>query len=189
MMTAPLPDKTKLLESEVARRYRTQRNALALDHTTAKRPNVALPVLPDQAYFASHQRVVLELETVPKVTFVLNPIYAVLIGRNDDHSLTQPAIDLAPYNAQQYGVSRAHAVIRRYGDNLWLNDLGSRNGTYINKVKLQPFATYRLCHGDELVLGSLKVQILFREGEAISEERGAQLVEQPVDNDGQAWVS
>jgi hypothetical protein len=179
-MTAPLPGHTKFLDSEAIKRYRTQRNWNVWGEAQPNCEQVALPVMPDLALFTSRQRLMLELETAPKVTFVINPIYAVLIGRNEDNSLSQPAIDLAPYKAQQYGISRSHAVLRRYSDNLWLNDLGSRNGTFINQVKLQPFATYRLCDGDEVVFGSLKGRILFRDCDELSEGRwphiGSQLL-------------
>src|SRR5207244_331143 len=34
------------------------------------------------------------------------------------------------------GVSRQHAKIRLDGDSLWIEDLGSRNGTFVNGVKI-----------------------------------------------------
>lgn len=50
-----------------------------------------------------------------------------LIGRDGDCSLT----------LQSKWVSRHHAAIHRSGDLLWIRDLGSTNGTYVNRKKIQ----------------------------------------------------
>jgi len=58
------------------------------------------------------------------------------------------------------GVSRYHCVLRREGDELWLEDTGSTNGTLINSSSLK--ARYSLHNGDVLQLGEAKV--LFHSG-------------------------
>lgn len=49
------------------------------------------------------------------------------------------------------GVSRHHARVRRDGDVLWVDDLGSRNGTFVNGQKIERTAS--LHEGDKLQLG------------------------------------
>lgn len=48
------------------------------------------------------------------------------IGR--EHPFSPLARELAPYTH----VSRRHAELMVYGDGVWVRDLGSRNGTYVN---------------------------------------------------------
>jgi adenylate cyclase len=49
------------------------------------------------------------------------------------------------------GISRQHATIRREGENYWLVDLGSANGSFVNDVALT--APRALRHGDRLQFG------------------------------------
>lgn len=48
-------------------------------------------------------------------------------------------------------VSRAHTKISVEGDNIWISDLGSRNGTYVNKQRVSDRA--KLMPGDQVQLG------------------------------------
>ncbi len=58
----------------------------------------------------------------------------------------------ADINVDDDGVSRAHARLRRDGDgDVWLEDLGSRNGTFINGLRVR--SVTRLTDGDKLQLG------------------------------------
>lgn len=56
-------------------------------------------------------------------------------------------------------VSRNHAVIVRRGDGLHIDDLGSLNGTYVNRQRIE---THRLAGGDELQIGKFKLAYLER---------------------------
>jgi len=60
---------------------------------------------------------------------------------------------------QDSKVSRKHAVINRQaGDEYWLSDLGSANGTYINQLRVnQPM---RLRAGDEIRLGPFQLKFV-----------------------------
>ena len=82
------------------------------------------------------------------------------LGRVSDAQPIMPDIDLTPYQAYASGVSRLHAVIRREREQVYVMDLGSSNGTYLNGKRLQPNDTQTLHHGDMLSLGKLKIQIL-----------------------------
>ncbi|HEY9871654.1 MAG TPA: FHA domain-containing protein, partial [Candidatus Obscuribacterales bacterium] len=49
------------------------------------------------------------------------------------------------------GVSRQHAVVRTGSDGVYIKDLGSTNGTYVNGVKIE--GEYKLKPGDRITLG------------------------------------
>ncbi len=84
------------------------------------------------------------------------------LGRVSDAQPIMPDIDLTPYQAYACGVSRLHAVLRREGKDVFIKDLGSSNGTYLNGERLQPNSDHPLNHGDMLFLGKLKLQILLK---------------------------
>lgn len=71
-------------------------------------------------------------------------------------------IDLTPYGAMDRGVSRVHAQLHLADNHLYITDLGSTNGTYVSGTKIEPDTPVALRKGDELLLGRLQVQILFR---------------------------
>ncbi|MDQ6605872.1 MAG: FHA domain-containing protein [Actinomycetota bacterium] len=56
-------------------------------------------------------------------------------------------------------VSRDHAVIVARGDEHFLDDLGSLNGTYVNRRRIE---SHRLSDGDELQIGKYKLAFLSR---------------------------
>ena len=84
------------------------------------------------------------------------------LGRVSDAQPIMPDIDLTPYQAYASGVSRLHAVLKREGKRVFVMDLGSSNGTYLNGKRLQPNVDQTLNHGDMLALGKLKIQILLK---------------------------
>jgi pSer/pThr/pTyr-binding forkhead associated (FHA) protein len=56
-------------------------------------------------------------------------------------------------------VSRNHALLVRRRDGLYIDDLGSLNGTYVNRRRIE---SHRLHHGDELQVGKYKLTYLER---------------------------
>ena len=54
------------------------------------------------------------------------------LGRVSEAQPIMPDIDLTPYQAYANGVSRLHAVLKREGKRVFVMDLGSSNGTYLN---------------------------------------------------------
>lgn len=84
------------------------------------------------------------------------------LGRISDGQPIMPDIDLTPYNAYANGVSRLHALIRRDGKRVIVMDLGSANGSFVNGKRLTPNAERLISHGDVVVLGKLKFQVLIR---------------------------
>lgn len=84
------------------------------------------------------------------------------LGRVSEAQPIMPDIDLTPYQAYANGVSRLHAVLKREGERIFVMDLGSSNGTYLNGKRLKPNIEHTLNHGDLLALGKLKIQILLK---------------------------
>lgn len=78
-------------------------------------------------------------------------------GRKQDNE-----IDLTPYGALDRGVSRVHAQLELRGNNLYVSDLGSTNGTYLAGARLEPNQPALLHKGDDLLIGRLSVQVMFR---------------------------
>jgi FHA domain len=56
-------------------------------------------------------------------------------------------------------VSRNHALLVRRRDGLYVDDLGSLNGTYVNRHRIE---SHRLADGDELQVGKYKLTYLER---------------------------
>jgi len=84
-----------------------------------------------------------------------------LIGRGDSDKGIAPEIDLADFDGFQTGVSRKHAMILVRDERLYLKDLRSTNGTRLNGLACESEKEYRVRHGDEIMLGRLRLQVLF----------------------------
>ena len=54
-------------------------------------------------------------------------------------------------------VSRNHALLVRRRDGLYIDDLGSLNGTYVNRRRIE---SHRLSDGDEIQVGKYKLSFL-----------------------------
>jgi pSer/pThr/pTyr-binding forkhead associated (FHA) protein len=85
------------------------------------------------------------------------------LGRSTKGQTIIPDIDLNPYDAYQAGVSRLHANIRISGSEIFIHDMGSVNGTYLNGKRLDANLEYPVHHGDVLTVGQLKIQVLMKE--------------------------
>lgn len=85
----------------------------------------------------------------------------VVLGRVDHKSVSQPDIDLGRFGAAERGVSREHARLEIQGDNLYLIDLNSTNGTFFKGARLAAGEQCLLRQADEFILGRLAVQVLF----------------------------
>lgn len=79
----------------------------------------------------------------------------VVIGREDPISEVFPDLDLTGFDGMEKGVSRKHAVIHRSGADYTVEDMGSTNGTYVNRKKVQPNVPQAIKPGDELRFGKL----------------------------------
>jgi hypothetical protein len=71
------------------------------------------------------------------------------IGRNSDAEIFLDDVT----------VSRNHAMLVRRPDGVYIDDLGSLNGTYVNRRRIE---SHRLADGDELQVGKYKLTFLER---------------------------
>ncbi|MDW8227707.1 MAG: FHA domain-containing protein [Anaerolineales bacterium] len=82
------------------------------------------------------------------------------LGRVAEGQPIVPDIDLSPYNAYANGVSRLHCAIKLIQGQVYVVDLGSSNGTYLNGMRLTPYTEMPVTDGDIIYLGQLKIQLL-----------------------------
>jgi predicted component of type VI protein secretion system len=84
-----------------------------------------------------------------------------LVGRWDPETGAFPEVDLDADDPEAK-ISRKHALIRIDGGKITLEDIGSLNGTYVNRQpRLQPGNPIDLKDGDEIIIGKtfLKLSI------------------------------
>lgn len=85
----------------------------------------------------------------------------ILIGRADAVDRYFPDLDFAPYGARDAGISRRHAHLVAAGNCLYLADLASVNGTWINGVRLAPNQYFTLHDGAIVDFGMLRTIVHF----------------------------
>jgi pSer/pThr/pTyr-binding forkhead associated (FHA) protein len=72
---------------------------------------------------------------------------------------------------EDLNVSRIHLAFLADGKNLYLEDLGSSNGTLLNDVRIQPQKRYPLSDGDIVQLGDTKLKMEFKGVQTDDESR------------------
>jgi len=83
-----------------------------------------------------------------------------IIGRSHASDLEDmPGLDLSKHSAQRSGVSRQHASLVPTNEALYLVDLDSRNGTWMNGRFVEPGKRYALSPGDRVEFGLFKLQV------------------------------
>lgn len=90
---------------------------------------------------------------------IIQVVQQAILGRYTDDK-SQPRVDLSPYGAYERGVSRMHAVIRRTGTRLMIEDLDSSNGTFVNGVQIRPYMPRPLQSGDRIRLAQLDMAFI-----------------------------
>ncbi|MEN8241535.1 MAG: FHA domain-containing serine/threonine-protein kinase [Chloroflexota bacterium] len=119
---------------------------------------------PDQSEPKAGKQVSLNfLDTGQVISLELNREYA--IGRRHKSQPIIPDIDLSPFKAYDWGISRLHANLNVTREHVSVTDLGSSNGTWHAGARIPPNEPYVLEHGDLIHLGKLKIQILIYEKE------------------------
>ncbi len=73
----------------------------------------------------------------------------------------QPDVQLNMFKADELGVSRQHIKLIRRQDLIYIADMGSSNGTFLNGRPLLRNCLRVLRDGDELQLGLLKLKVRF----------------------------
>ncbi|MBN1679575.1 MAG: FHA domain-containing protein [Anaerolineae bacterium] len=101
------------------------------------------------------------LQFAPTGTFVSSALDKPLILGRGIYTQTYDTLDLTDLDADRYGVSRQHCLLRRHGTHLTITDLDSSNGTFVNNMRLGPNQEHVLAHNDRLTLGELNVLVIF----------------------------
>ena len=84
-----------------------------------------------------------------------------LLGRLDAESQTFPEVNLDDEDLDAK-VSRRHAVVIVKEGNLYLEDIGSLNGTFVKGRAEEPLGegeVVKLSQGDEIVIGSIVLKV------------------------------
>lgn len=123
------------------------------------KPNPVRPISPISRLFeesdgtkTSVARLVLMSKGLPNKEFLLTKT-ELLIGRWDASRNIFPDIDLDQADLETK-VSRRHARVFLKDQHYWIEDLGSLNGTIINRQhRLQKGQPFMLQNGDEIIVG------------------------------------
>ncbi|MFN8371491.1 MAG: FHA domain-containing protein [Anaerolineae bacterium] len=120
--------------------------------------------------FEAQMQLRVEIPGAP-APIVLNPTEEreLLFGRLDATANIVPDIDFTPHAAYQLGISRKHASVVLKTRQLYIKDLRSSNGTFVNNIRLVPFELYPLRNGDEVKLGQLVIKVFFTSSKANGE--------------------
>jgi pSer/pThr/pTyr-binding forkhead associated (FHA) protein len=92
--------------------------------------------------------------------FAVPGVEGYVLGRSDNGSSYIPDIDLVAYDALKHGISRRHAAIVRLRDGIYIVDLGSVNGTFLEDKRLQADKPYPLQLDSIIRLGSLNLALI-----------------------------
>jgi pSer/pThr/pTyr-binding forkhead associated (FHA) protein len=82
------------------------------------------------------------------------------LGRVVKGQAVIPDIDLDPFNASSAGVSRIHAELIIQSDGIYIKDLESANGTFVNGDRIPSKSPFLIQHADILQLGRLRLQLI-----------------------------
>ncbi|MEL6308585.1 MAG: FHA domain-containing protein [Chloroflexota bacterium] len=99
----------------------------------------------------------------PDHTFELpsHEMHEVVIGRADDALDFIPTIDLTNFGAKLFGVSRRHATLTNKNGLLFITDHSTKNGTFVNDIRIDPEIPHVITHGDIVQLGRVQLWIRF----------------------------
>src|SRR5215207_10012919 len=103
---------------------------------------------------------VIELWTPAMISPIRVNVDAPLImGRSVAGADKQPDIDLGPYGASEYGVSRQHLGLYVEDNALMVMDINSGNGTQLNGKPMEPNQPYKLGKEATLHLSHMLLEI------------------------------
>jgi serine/threonine protein kinase len=85
------------------------------------------------------------------------------IGRKAKGQPVIPDIDMTPFKAYEWGISRLHASLSTKRGKVTITDMGSANGTWHAGKRIPPNEPYELHDGDIFMLGKLRIQVLVPE--------------------------
>jgi hypothetical protein len=85
-----------------------------------------------------------------------------ILGRKLPDDKEEAIVDLMPFGAYEYGVSRRHAMIKETESGYEITDLASTNGTWVNKQRLIPNKPLPLTNAAQIRLGRMYLFVIFQ---------------------------
>jgi hypothetical protein len=84
-----------------------------------------------------------------------------IIGRRSGDAIESNLIDLTELGAKEFGVSRRHVQLSLSDESIYAIDLGSTNGTFLNRERLIPEKPYVVRNRAVLQVGVLILRVQF----------------------------
>lgn len=84
-----------------------------------------------------------------------------IIGRRDKRSPDVPDVDFYDIAGYMLGVSRRHGLFHLMNNGLYIEDVGSSNGTMVNGDRIEPYERVQLYSGVEVRMGQLHYTVHF----------------------------
>jgi hypothetical protein len=114
------------------------------------------------ARFGNRTNLLIGVEDDPR-TFIFDAdqVDELVLGRMDPASGEAPVINLTEHGGVKKGVSRRHAKIIRKSGSLYLVDMNSANGTFLNGQQLVAEQSRILRDGDAIRLAHLRLRVTF----------------------------
>jgi len=106
------------------------------------------------------QTITLMIRTLREAVTLSND-QSVVLGRSDVQTGFYPEIDLSPYGAKERGISREHARLHLHEGRLYVIDLGSANGTYVDGQRIDSDTPILLRSDSEILLSHLPVKVIY----------------------------
>ncbi len=125
-------------------------------------PDIVASSLADvePTWFGIHSKLVLTFSGAVQPLELLVETMVTLGRHTADYTVAD--IDLSAYQADLYGVSRLHAILKRQANTLTLIDMHSTNHTFLNGTRLKDGEVYTLKTGDKIRLGRLGMTVIFK---------------------------
>ena len=128
-------------------------------HYSVQRPKGQAKTVPERRSEGSAPPSGLRLILSSGRVFEVSTAREISIGRRSRPADPEVTVDLQEYGGLEGGVSRYHAMIVTVKGVLYLRDLNSVNGTFLNGHRLRPIASYPVKDGDVITLGSLSLTV------------------------------
>nr|MBN1228292.1 FHA domain-containing protein [Anaerolineae bacterium] len=122
--------------------------------------NVLTPVQEGAATYVDDCRLILHLGHTGQLEFQLADGEEITFGRGQSQAIPN-LVNLGDEIGWEAGMSRLHATIQRTGNMLFVTDLGSTNGTYVNHRQIPRDIPNLLHDGDILRLGLLDMRVRY----------------------------